>query len=144
MTQFEYFDSPPVKTAKKGSRAYWATFQTGLSFVNGTPKPAYQAYAFPIWVHQGYNSSGTGEVELWAQVRYRRFASPSDAVEFLFQPKGSTTWTPVTGQISIQATQGFVDVVVPSAPYAPGGTFIGVWAGPAPPYFATTRQVSFP
>src|SRR5206468_4310704 len=79
MTQFEYRDSGPVTSAKKGSRAYWATFQTGLTFFNGQPKPSYNAYAFPFWIHRGHDSQGNKQLELWAEVRFRRSASPTDS-----------------------------------------------------------------
>src|SRR5581483_555099 len=84
MAQFEYRDSGPLKTAKKGSFAYWSTFQTGLSFINGKPKPSYTAYAMPIWVQP----SRGGKLELWAQVRFHKPPTSKDKVVFQFRPKG--------------------------------------------------------
>jgi hypothetical protein len=142
MTQFLYRDSPPVKTARKGSRAYWATFQTGLTFLNGRPKPSYSAYALPIWVHAGTDSQGTRQLELWAQVRFRHVATPQDVVVFQFKPAGSQAWTNITGPQPIASTLGFADVVVPAAPYMPGGSIRAVWGGPVAPGLAFSREVT--
>jgi hypothetical protein len=144
MTQFEYRDSPPVRTAPVGSRAYWSTFQTGITFADGTPKPSYTAYELPIWVHAGHSSSGQDLIELWAQVRFRKVYPPGpDRLVFQFQPAGSSTWTTITGQLPL-SPYGFVDTVLPRAPYAGGGTFRAVWGGRVPPYFASSRNAPFP
>jgi hypothetical protein len=142
MTQFLYRDSPPVRTARKGSRAYWGTFQTGLTFLNGKPKPSYQAYALPIWVRRGTDSQGQPQLELWAQVRFRRYATPQDGVIFQFRPAGSQTWQNMTSLQPLFGTYGFVDVRLPAAPYMPGGSVRAIWGGPVPPYFASSREAT--
>jgi len=144
MTQFEYRDSGPVTSAKKGSRAYWATFQTGLVFFNGQPKPSYNAYAFPFWIHRGHDSNGNKQLELWAQVRFRRYASSSDVVFFQAAPPGSNVFTTITSLIHIDKSLGFVDVIVPQDPYYLGGTYRAVWGGPVAPYFDVSRTVAVP
>jgi hypothetical protein len=143
MTQFEFRDSPPVYTARNGSRAYWATFQTGLTFQNGAAKPAYGAYALPIWVQSGYDSQGNQQLELWAQVRFRRYAGASDNLVFQFLPTGQTTWETVT-TVNLAGSDGFADVTEPADPFVGGGQFRAVWAGPAAPYFAYSRYATFP
>jgi hypothetical protein len=143
MTQFEYRDSPPVTTAKKGSMAYWGTFQTGITFLDGSLKPSYQAYEMPLWLHSGHDSQGQGQIELWAQVRFRKGANQSDRVVFQFQPTGSTQWTSVTSALPL-SPYGFVTAIVPEASYSAGGTFRAVWGGPVAPVFFISRTVSFP
>jgi hypothetical protein len=144
MTQFLYRDSPPVKKAKKGSRAYWATFQTGITYLDGTPKPSYAAYALPIWVRSGHDSQGNRQLELWAQARFRRYGAPSDGILFQFRPQGSQTWSNIGALNPISATYGFVDITVPAAPYMPGGSIRAVWGGPVAPYLAYSRTVTIP
>jgi hypothetical protein len=152
MTQFEFRDSPPVKKAKRGSRAYWATFQTGIAYQSGTPKPSYAAYEFPFWVHSGQDSQGNAQVELWAQVRFRHnptacdptTGAPCDAVAFQWLPNGSQEWQTITSPNAIAATAGFVDIALPAAQYETGGQFRALWAGPVPPTVAVSRSVAFP
>jgi hypothetical protein len=146
MTQFLYRDSPPVYTARKGSRAYWATFQTGLTFLNGTLKPSYGAYAVPVWLQRSPSGvyPGGEQLELWAQVRFRRNATPQDGVVFQYQPPGSATWTTVTAVAHIDGTLGFVDLTLPAAAFASGGSIRAVWGGPVPPYYAVSRVAQVP
>jgi hypothetical protein len=144
MTQFLYRDSPPVKKFKPGSRGYWSTFQTGITFANGKLKPSYGAYVLPIWVRSGQGSSGQAMIELWAQVRFRKGAQPSDTVQFQFAPAGTQTWTNVGSTLPLSNPSGFVDLVVPRAPYAQRGMFRAVWRGPVAPNIALSRNVAFP
>lgn len=50
LTHFLLYDDAPNTSLPKGSRYYWSTFQTGLAFHNGRKKPAFDAYATPIWI----------------------------------------------------------------------------------------------
>jgi hypothetical protein len=60
-SQYLLYDDP----ARAGSSALrWAGFQTGLRFPNGTLKPAYEAYRYPIVVRR----RGRG-VYIWGRVR---------------------------------------------------------------------------
>jgi hypothetical protein len=140
MTQFEYRDSGPVPTAKKGSLKYWSTFQTGLEFADGRRKPSYAAYALPIWVQRGRG----GALELWAQVRFRQQPGPSDRVTFQFRPRGSSRWTSVTRALALTNQQGFVDRRIAAARYLAGGTFRALWQGSVAPYRASSRGVPSP
>jgi hypothetical protein len=61
-SQYLLQDDPP----RAGPRsARWSGFQTGLRFPNGRKKPAYNAYGFPIVVHQ----RGRHGVRIWGRVR---------------------------------------------------------------------------
>ncbi len=64
MAQFLLFDAPPDPAYPPGSQGYWSTFQTGLRFADGRPKPSLAAYALPIDV------TGTrGAFEVWGMLR---------------------------------------------------------------------------
>lgn len=63
--QFLLYDSPPDTAYPKTNLKYWDTFQTGLMFINGKPKPAFDAYRLPIWVISVHRSTAS----IWGQVR---------------------------------------------------------------------------
>jgi hypothetical protein len=68
VSQFLLYDDNPDGTQAGGSVAYWATFQTGLVYANGTRKPAYQAYLLPIWIPYSHYRRGSS-TPLWGQLR---------------------------------------------------------------------------
>lgn len=66
-SQFLLVDSAPNPSYKKGTRAYWSTFQSGLlTYPNDRPKPAYYAFELPIWLPHPRHGS---HVYVWGQVR---------------------------------------------------------------------------
>ena len=65
-TQFLLLDSPPKPHTRKGSALYWSTFQTGLEFQNGRPKPSYAAFRVPLWLP---NARHGRHVAVWGQLR---------------------------------------------------------------------------
>ena len=51
LTQFELVDTgPKAGESPVGSIGYWSTFQTGLMFQDGSPKPSMAAFRIPIWL----------------------------------------------------------------------------------------------
>ncbi|HWF54051.1 MAG TPA: hypothetical protein VG223_05475 [Solirubrobacteraceae bacterium] len=68
VSQFELYDSPPNPLYKRSQFDYWDTFQTGLLFVHGKPKPALAAYRLPIWI-PGSRFGPGGTVSVWGQIR---------------------------------------------------------------------------
>ena len=66
------------------------TFQSGLRLLDGTPKPALDAYKLPLWVPRAKVRRGRS-VRVWGMVRATRpGAAPEATVEF--RPKGSARW----------------------------------------------------
>ena len=106
--QFLYVDDKPKASAKRGSRSYWSTFQTGLIGLGGGHKPAYQAYQIPIWLpdpHPGPN------VSIWGQLH----VAPRDTAEVAtveFMPDGAGLFS-VLSVVSTDSPRGFVDAQVP-------------------------------
>ncbi|MTD43309.1 hypothetical protein GKE82_03040 [Conexibacter sp. W3-3-2] len=94
-----------------------ASFQTGLRFNDGRPKPAFAAYRLPIWVAR---STG-GRLRVWGQVRPAADDALED-VEVQNDPDGSGDFSTVE---TVQTTdaKGFIDVRVPSR----GGTWRLRW-----------------
>jgi hypothetical protein len=50
-SQFLLRDSPPGP-GKPGTRAYWTSYQTGLYYADGEPKPAAQAFKITLWAER--------------------------------------------------------------------------------------------
>jgi hypothetical protein len=65
MSQFLLHDALPNTKFPPGTIGYWSTFQTGLEFADGTPKPSFNAYRIPIWIPA--QTGGTDEV--WGMLR---------------------------------------------------------------------------
>lgn len=50
LNQFLLYDSAPNRSFPAGSPGYWSTFQTGLLYADGKPKPSLMAYRLPIYL----------------------------------------------------------------------------------------------
>jgi hypothetical protein len=73
-------DIPPDPAVSRQSRSYWRTFQTGLEFADGAPKPALQALALPLWIEPraegGFHAWGrVGPGEGARRVAFERMAA---------------------------------------------------------------------
>ncbi len=68
MSQFLLVDAPPDPKYPPGTIGYWSTFQTGLLFASGAPKPSFYAYRLPIWVPAPTFTPG-GSVLVWGMLR---------------------------------------------------------------------------
>jgi hypothetical protein len=88
IAQFLLVDDRPKSGERKGSRAYWSTFQTGLEYLSGKPKPAYHSFALPIWLP----SARHRHLTVWGQVRPAH-ESQLVSVELQYQRRGSRNWT---------------------------------------------------
>jgi hypothetical protein len=89
LSQFELFDSPPDRAYPRGSVRYWSTFQTGLVYVKGAPKPSFYTYRLPIFI-PGPPVAG-GEVTVWGMVR----AAPGHSrrrARVQWQAAGERSW----------------------------------------------------
>jgi hypothetical protein len=125
LNQFELVDSRPRHGAKPGSRAYWATFQTGLEFQNGKPKPALAAFRLPIWLPSERHGSS---VAVWGQLRPADHTTRQTGL-IEYQPRGSGTWQAGSGDlVSTTNSEGFFfdHVPIPSA-----GRVRLAWADPS-------------
>jgi hypothetical protein len=68
VAQFLLYDSRPNSRYKPSDFRYWSTFQTGLLFANGKPKPGYVAYRTPIWIPSPHVRRH-GTMFVWGQLR---------------------------------------------------------------------------
>ena len=89
MAQFLLADSPPDPRYTKGSIGYWSTFQTGLLFVNGVPKPSFASYQLPIDIPVKTFHAGA-KVFVWGMLR----AAPNDTTQH-----AQLQWRPPRGLV---------------------------------------------
>jgi hypothetical protein len=68
MAQFLLYDSAPNPAYPPHSPGYWNTFQTGLLFGGGAPKPSLNAYRLPIFVPRPAVSAGAS-LRIWGMLR---------------------------------------------------------------------------
>jgi hypothetical protein len=134
-TQFILRDVKP-RAKYRGKRRYlqqyWATWQSGLLYANGKPKPALLAYVLPFDLRR----SGPNTLKAWGQLKFLPNGTESD-VYLQFRPAGSQNWTPASGAIRVTNPMGFWEADVAS----PGP---GVWRSVIPyaDSYVTSREVS--
>jgi len=125
--QFLLADVPPIRERNKRSKGYWFTYQSGLFFQRGQPKPAAYAYAFPFVATPTIVDPATGlpQFHLWGQLRFLTNGAP-DVVQIQFRPKdGSSDWLTVGDPVAIDTFGYFeADRVVPSPE---PGEWRGAW-----------------
>lgn len=106
--QFLLYDDHPRAGKRPGSRSYWSTFQTGLLYVNGQPKPAYAAYRIPIWLPDPLSGR---RVTIWGQLRPANHSSTQFGI-VEYERRGSTTWQQIR-EVATDSPQGYVVAHVP-------------------------------
>ncbi|MDQ3742183.1 MAG: hypothetical protein M3389_14680, partial [Actinomycetota bacterium] len=127
-TQFLLQDVAPVAGARRGTKPYWFTYQSGLYFVDGTPKKAATGYFFPFIA----SPAGFNAANVWGQLRFRPNALPpgaQDTVQIQHQPSGSTAWNDVGAPITVTNPMGY---------------FTGRISYPGPGQLRATWNPSFP
>jgi hypothetical protein len=113
LTQFELVDSAPNTSYTKGSYAYWTTsFQTGLEFVTGQPKPSFGAFRIPIWLPTPRHGR---RVTIWGQLRPADHSQLQYAV-IEFERAGSRSFRQLE-EVQTTSSEGFL-VVHPPLPTA--------------------------
>jgi hypothetical protein len=78
VAQFLLRDSLPNVNYPRSDPHYWDTFQTGLEYANGKPKPAYASYRMPIWIPSPSAKHGR-PMFVWGQLRPARHDRPARA-----------------------------------------------------------------
>jgi hypothetical protein len=106
VAQYKLVDDPSV-----------ASFQSGLRFIDGSPKPAYDAYRLPIWV----TKSGSN-VRVYGQVRPAADSTPQE-VKIQVKPAGGAFATVQT--VTVASLKGHFLETLPAA----SGTWRLSWNG---------------
>ncbi|MBA3747578.1 MAG: hypothetical protein H0W96_08825, partial [Solirubrobacterales bacterium] len=96
--QFLYRDVDPVRKHPRTSKAFWFTYQSGLFFRNGTPKPALGAYQMPFLAFNSGTldvTTGAPVYSLWGQLRLLPNGRQAAATIQWRARDGSTPWISV-------------------------------------------------
>ena len=122
--QFLLRDDEPRTFEPPGSGEYWATWQSGLRFADGTAKPAYDAFRIPLVAPRSVRA-GT-PLELWGVVRP---ADPGTPAKVIVQRRSSpdAPWQSL-GELSVADPRGFITSIPDPQP----GDYRLVWHPPAP------------
>jgi hypothetical protein len=111
--QFPLKDGTPVAS----------TFQSGLRTAKGVRKPAYEAYALPVWLPSPRVKTG-GKLKVWGLVR----AAPNNKrakVSIQVRRRGSHAWT----RVATRSTQGPRGYLTANVRVASSGDLRLVWNG---------------
>jgi hypothetical protein len=111
--QFPLKDGTPVAS----------TFQSGLRTVKGARKPAYDAYALPVWLPSPRVKTG-GRLKVWGLVR----AAPNNKrakVSIQVRRRGSRAWT----RMATRSTQGPRGYLTANVRVESSGDLRLVWNG---------------
>jgi hypothetical protein len=136
-TQFLLHDAGPLTQYPKSTKHYWFTYQSGLYFASGRPKPSMSAYRFPFEVVP-INKASDGKTlyAFWGQLRFRPNTS-TDKVLLQYKASGSKTWATFGDPITSGGHNFFL-----GAQEAPGpGQVRAAWGGSDAPYLATSRAI---
>ncbi len=93
LSQFLLRDDRPLAGAAPGTPAYWSTFQTGLEYADGSPKPSLIAYRLPVWIPQPTVKLGH-KMLVWGQLRLAPH-NVAQAAQIQFAPNGSGSFSPI-------------------------------------------------
>jgi len=125
-TQFLLQDVDPVKRERKNSKKYWFTYQSGLFYNDGRPKPAGAAYRLPlVVVGRGIDSVGQEGTSLWGHLR---FLPPnfSTSLSLQFRPQGAADFSTIGDPVPVDPGGYFETVKAVGGP----GTWRAVWIEP--------------
>jgi hypothetical protein len=125
LTQFLLRDDVPWDQFPEGDPQRWRTYQTGIEFSDGRPKPSYDAYRLPF---VGPAQAPAGQpLRLWGMVRP---GEGGHQVRIQFAPEGTTSFSDVGEPVTVSDPRGYFEIdVVPTA----SGSYRFAWTGPAPP-----------
>jgi hypothetical protein len=124
--QFLLQDDEPRTTFGSGDPRYWATYQSGLKFADGRPKPAYEAYRLPLYAPNGLQPGRP--MALWGLVR-PALNGQQQRVRIEFRPNEREPWTTFADQ---PLTDGFGYFQV-TIPQARSGQYRFQWVRPESP-----------
>ena len=131
-TQFLLRDVPPVRGARRNTKRYWFTYQSGLYNIDGSAKPSAAAYALPLVV----TPSGDG-VDVWGQLRFLPNGTQSE-VGLEFKPEGSADFQPAGEPVPVTNPLGFFEA---QRPESRPGTWRAIWRDRASGATAFSREV---
>ena len=94
-----------MKGTPKKSKAHWFTYQSGIQFRDGRPKPSFTAYYFPFLARKA-----GGSLRLWGQLKFR----PAGAQDTVIIQRSGFTASAVGAAIGT-AWSSFAASAIPTA-----------------------------
>lgn len=125
--QFLLADVAPIRNRPKTSKSYWFTYQSGLFFQRGQPKPAAYAYSFPfVATIAGVDPATAAPIfGLWGQMRFLP-NGVGETVQLQWRPKdNSAGWVTVGEPVAVDHF-GYFNAVR-TAPSPAPGEWRGAW-----------------
>ena len=122
LTQFLLRDDEPRTLYEATDPRYWGTYQTGLTFADGKPKPAYEAYKLPVHIAAG--APGT-PVELWGFVRPGQDGA-AQRIRIQHRAPGAAEWSTLAERDITDRKGYFVESIADPRP----GSYRFQWLGP--------------
>jgi hypothetical protein len=107
--QFLLEDAPPLPGISTSSPVAWSSFQTGLEYNGGAPKPSLAAYRVPVFV-PGAVRRRPGSFRVWGGARPASNGSPQ-TVEVLFRSARRGAWR-VIRRVATQTPRNYLDTRV--------------------------------
>jgi hypothetical protein len=139
-TQFQLRDVEPDKKAKKDSKKYWFTYQSGLLYASGSPKPAANAYVLPLVITgKGTDSVGQDGVTFWGWLRFLPNGTQTE-VTMQFKPAGAIDFSTIGDPVKVNSAFGFFEA---HKAVLAAGTWRAVWTNPVTGTPVTSREVPF-
>lgn len=133
-TQFLLNDVPPLSQYGSGTKRHWFTYQSGLYFANGEPKPAAYAYLMPFVARRATDD----RMYVWGQLRFLPNGS-SGKVSIQFRPEGETGDFRTVGEpLDVTQLLNFYEANVPAQ--GPG-TWRAEWTAPDGSATLRSREV---
>jgi hypothetical protein len=128
--QFLLADVAPLRQRRKNTKGYWFTYQSGLFYQRGQPKPAAYAYSFPFRATATGVDPATGapSFDLWGQMRFLT-NGVADAVQIQWHPKDNSTGWVTVGEPAPIDGFGYFNVSR-VAPLAVAGDWRAAWVRP--------------
>lgn len=122
LTQFLLRDDEPRTIFPEGDARRWGTYQTGLQFDDGRPKPALGTYRLPLRA----TPQPDGTVALWGMVRP---GGGEERIRIEFRPAGEAAWQTLAER-TITQPRGYWSE---RAPASGPGVYRFEWLRPAAP-----------
>ncbi len=105
LTQFLLRDDEPRTMFPDSDARHWATYQTGIQFADGRPKPAQATYRLPLRAVP----QPDGSVALWGMVRP---GGAQERIRIEFRPAGGSEWRSL-GERTVNQPRGYWTDTVP-------------------------------
>ena len=108
--QFLLVDAPPVSGFSPRDPGYWSSFQTGLEYGDGTPKPVLAAYRVPIFIPRA-SRTFAGPFRVWGGARPAPNGS-AQTVDVIYRASGRGSRWRLVKRVVTRSPRNYLDTSV--------------------------------